>query len=269
MKKNDRMIIIQSRMTRRVPYFLIAFLFLLRLNSFGQACTPDPQYTNTNTQRGVHPDTITNLATAYVGVSYAQTITIVVPPDTAVPILGKIVWDSTVLVNVSGLPTGFTYACSNTSSKPNRCSWKGNSIGCLIITGTALSADTGTHPLLFSTNNYVGGNATPTPYTAKGYKIVVKSASGVNENTNIRFLQQNNPNPFSDVSEIQFFATNNDIVHFKIYNILGETIQEFNVNAKKGMNKLTVDAKDFNSGIYFYSFTQGTDLITRKMIVEK
>ena len=255
-------------MTRKI-LSLIVYLFLLKINAFGQAGTPDPQYTNTNTQRGVHPDTITNLAPAYVGTPYAQTITIVVPPDTTVPLLGKIAWDSTVLVNVSGLPAGFTYACSNTSSKPNLCSWKGNSIGCLIITGTALVSDIGTHPLLFNTNNYVGGSISANAYTAKGYKIIVNASNGIHENFNTQILQQNNPNPFSGVSEIQFTAKENGVAHFKIYNILGVTIQEFDINARKGTNKITIDSKDFNSGIYFYSLAQGSNLVTRKMIVEK
>jgi hypothetical protein len=118
--------------------FLIVFVILRALYSFAEqaACTPDPKYTNTSTQKGTHPDTTTNLAPSYVNTPYSQTITIVVPNDTTIQFLGTIKWDSTVLKSVSGLPPGFSYACANSSTKPNLCSWKGISIGCIIITGT-------------------------------------------------------------------------------------------------------------------------------------
>lgn len=250
-------------------FFLAALFFLLKSNAFSQACTPDPQYTNTSTQKGTHPDTIVNFVQGYAGTPYSQTITIVVPPDTTVPILGKIVWDSTVLVSVTGLPAGFTYACYNNSAKPYLCSWKGNSIGCAIITGNPTSSDVGTHPLQFLTNNYVGGSPSANPYTAKGYKIIINAASGVNENPNIQILQQNTPNPFDDISEIQFIAEDNGVAQFKVYNLIGTVVQNYDIAVKKGLNKIELNAKDFDSGVYFYSLAHGTTAFTRKMIVKK
>jgi hypothetical protein len=254
-------------MTKKVLFLIISFL-VLKLASFGQNCTPDPQYTNPDSQRGTHPDTTTNLAPAVVGIPYSQTITILVPPDTATPI-GPIHWDSTALASVSGLPTGFTYSCSNSSSKPNLCSWKGNSIGCVIITGTASAGDVGVHPLLFSTNNYLGGNINPNPYVAKGYKIVVNAPGGISENPNIQIMQQNNPNPFDDISEIQFVAEDNGVAEFKIYNLIGTVIRQYDLPVRKGINKVELNAKEFDSGIYFYSLAHGANAFTRKMIVKK
>lgn len=249
--------------------FLVSFFLLLKSHSFSQNCTPDPQYTNTSTQKGTHPDTIVNFGPAYTGTPYSQTLTIVIPPDTTIPIFGAIIWDSTVLASVSGLPSGFTYACSNTSAKPNLCSWRGNSIGCLIITGTPSAGDIGTYPLQFVINNYLGGSPNPNPFTVRGYKIVVSAATGINEKLNIQVVQQNNPNPFSDKSEILFTAEDNGTAQFKIYNLLGNAVEEYDISVKKGTNKLILDAKDFGSGIYFYSIVNGNNVFTRKMIVQK
>jgi len=248
---------------------LLAFILLLQVYSFGQACTPDPQYTNTSSQKGTHPDTATNFSPAYVGVPYSQTLTIVIPPDTTVPFLGAIVWDSTTLASFTGLPAGFTYSCSNTSPKPNRCSWKGNSIGCLVITGTPASGDVGTHPLQFIINNYVGGSPSPNPFTVNGYKIVVSASSGISENPEIQVIEQNNPNPFSDRSEILFTSNDNGTAQFKIYNMIGTVVQQYDIAVRKGTNKLVLDAKDFESGIYFYSIVSGRNVFTRKMVVKK
>ena len=249
--------------------FLTILSLLLGGSSFAQNCIPDPQYTNTSTQKGTHPDTIVNFVQAYAGTPYSQTITIVVPKDTAVPPLGTFTWDSTVLTGVTGLPAGFTYACSNSSSKPNLCSWKGNTIGCVIITGNPTSGDIGTHPLQFMTSNYLAGSTTANPFVAKGYKIVVNPASGISENPTIQLIEQNNPNPFDDKTEIVFTAEDFGTAQFKVYNIVGNAVQEYDVAVKKGVNKLVLDARDFDSGIYFYALVSGSNAFTRKMIVKK
>ncbi|HEY4800079.1 MAG TPA: T9SS type A sorting domain-containing protein [Bacteroidia bacterium] len=252
---------------------IILIIPALKLSLFGQACTPSPTYTNTTTQNGVYPDSVKNFDTAYVNVPYSQLVTIVVPPDTTPsfpPI--PIPWDSTVITSVSGLPSSLTYACwnHNGSGNPNRCSWKGNSIGCAIITGTPTLSDVGTHSLQFVTNSYLGGSTTPNTYTIKYYRIVVKPATnGVDENPKLQFLMQNNPNPFDEQSEIQFTADENGIAQLKIYNLIGTVIKQYEINVKRGVNKLELNGKDFDSGVYFYSISHGNTAFTRKMVVNR
>lgn len=249
---------------------LAGALFILKTFSFGQACTPDPQYTNTNTQRGIYPDTITNFAAACVGTPYSQLVTIVIPADTnsGPPLFITFTWDSTVMASVTGLPASLSYACWNNSSKPNLCTWNGNSIGCAIITGTPATADIGTHNLVFNTNNYLRGYGNKTA-AVTGYKIVVSVCTGVDENPNVQELIQNNPNPFSDKTEIYFTAEENGTAEFKIFDMLGTQVYHSSVKAKSGLNKIEVNAKDFNSGIYFYSIAHGNNAFTRKMVVNK
>ncbi|MBI3502917.1 MAG: T9SS type A sorting domain-containing protein [Bacteroidetes bacterium] len=243
-------------------------VFILHLSGFSQAaCTPDPQYTT----KGVWPDTIVNFDTAYVGTPYSQLITIIIPKDTQAfpPPFPPLSWDSTVLTGVTGLPSSMVYACWNNSSKPNRCAWPGNSTGCAKITGTPTSAEIGTYALVFNTDNYIGGNTSPNAYAITGYRIVVLPASSVNENTGIQNLLQNNPNPFGEKSEIIFTAEENGIGRFKIYNLIGTVVKEYTISVKKGTNKIELDGKDFDNGIYFYSIVNGSNAYTRKMIVKK
>ena len=51
--------------------------------------------------------------------------------------------------------------------------------------------------------------------------------------------------------------------------MIGTIVQEYEIKVKKGINKLELDAKDFESGIYFYSIVNGNNVFTRKMIVKK
>lgn len=252
--------------------FFVSIFLLLKIYSFGQVCTPDPQYTNTSTQNGIYPDTLTDFTTAYAGVPYNQLITIVIPPDTTIPPLFPIPWDSTRLDSVYGLPASLSYACwnNNGTGNFNRCMFKGNSIGCAIITGTPASGEIGTHLLKFYTSNYLGGQTAANPYVITTYKIVVMAnPAGVNEYPNIQVIKQNNPNPFNDKSEILFTAEDFGTAQFKIYNMIGTVVQEYDIAVKKGINKLALDAKDFDSGIYFYALVSGSNAFTRKMIVKK
>ena len=62
---------------------LLSFSFLTLL-VFGASaqCTADPQYT----EGGVYPDSATGLSPAYVGQTYNEVITVIVPVDTTIMI---------------------------------------------------------------------------------------------------------------------------------------------------------------------------------------
>ena len=70
-------------------------------------------------------------------------------------------------------------------------------------------------------------------------------------------------------SEIIFTADDNGMAKFKVYNMIGTAIKEYDIWAKKGINKLEIDAKDYDSGVYFYSLSYGNNAFTRKMIIKK
>lgn len=259
-------------MIKKILFSLSAIL-VFEFNSFSQqACTPDPQYTNTSTQNGIYPDTATDFDTAYVGIPYDQLVTIVIPPDTQAlpPPFPPFTWDSTRLDSVEGLPASLSYACWNQNGfgNPNRCMFKGNSIGCARITGTPTAGEVGTHPLKFYTNNFIASQGA-NPYVITTYKIVVVNTTAINENPRIQALLQNNPNPFDDRSEIQFSAEENGIASFKVYNMIGTVIQQYDVKVKKGINKIELNSKDYDNGVYFYSLVHGNNALTRKMVVNK
>ncbi len=102
-------------------------------------------------------------------------------------------------------------------------------------------------------------------------------------------LSQNFPNPFNPVTTIEYsipvvdanFAPttkgNENIrnVQLKVYDILGKEVATFvNQNQKPGNYKVTFDATDFTSGIYYYRLNvkNGTEIIftkTKSMVLLK
>ena len=241
-----------------------AVLILTFSISYSQNCIPDGQYTT----NGIHPDSATNFAPAYAGTPYSQLITVIIPQDTTVFPFPPIPWDSTVMVSMTGLPPGFTYACWNNGTSPSRCSWRGNTTGCCIIAGNPTINDTGTYNLTVQTNNYVGGSTNPIGYTITYYKIRVNGPANVPFISGVSFsVSQNTPNPANNQTGFDFISDENTNVSFKLYNIVGAIIYSSDIKAKQGTNHYYLDTKNFSDGIYLCSFSKGDETITKRMVV--
>ena len=103
-----------------------------------QFCTPDQSYT----EPGFYPDTLPH---AEENVAYSHTLHIRVIEDTLAMVGGQTVLadvDSAVLVEIIGLPDGFTYTCDKVG-----CVYIPDSVGCATLEGTPKPKDVGTHDL--------------------------------------------------------------------------------------------------------------------------
>ena len=83
-------------------------------------------------------------------------------------------------------------------------------------------------------------------------------------------LYQNYPNPFNPSTHITYSLTRPDIVHLRIYNILGQVVATV-VNEKEapGTYDQVWRAERFGSGVYFYRLDAGTFSQIRKMLLLK
>ena len=52
-------------------------------------------------------------------------------------------------------------------------------------------------------------------------------------------------------------------------NVLGKTMVNKNISAKKGVNELTISSEDFSNGIYLYSITADGKTSTKRMVIRK
>lgn len=230
-------------------------------------CTPDPQYT----AQGIYPDTITNLPHATVGQAYSTVITVVVPEDTMVtdplPLTLDVV--DFVLDTIKDLPPGFTYECY-----PNTCVWPGNSSGCVLITGPALSPnDAGTYEvyikIIANFTSIIG------PITRqgriRGYYLVVNNSitTGGYEmlNANLFELAQNIPNPATNETTIKFTSPTQAEMELNIYNAMGQVVMHRKVSAEKGINEVLISTAELPNGMYIYTLNNGIKTLNSRMIV--
>jgi hypothetical protein len=141
--------------------FLLSVIALTSLSITAIAqCTPGPNYAN-----GVYPDSATNFVSGCKDVPYEQVISFKIPKDTAVNYQGANVTatiQSIKLLNVTGLPTGFTLDCSTSN-----CKFLGNTTGCAVIHGT--TSQVGLHNVTFylETTASISLGPIPVPVTQK------------------------------------------------------------------------------------------------------
>jgi|YelNatPaOPRAMG01_1025707.scaffolds.fasta_scaffold03852_2 hypothetical protein len=84
-------------------------------------------------------------------------------------------------------------------------------------------------------------------------------------------LSNNYPNPFNPSTNIKFSLVQSGNVSLKIYNVLGELVKTLinNEYKNKGDYIYQVTMNNLASGVYFYTLTQGSQQITKKMILLK
>ena len=81
-------------------------------------------------------------------------------------------------------------------------------------------------------------------------------------------LKQNYPNPFNPSTVISYALPSQSYVTIKVYDILGNEVASLvNKEQAEGEYKITFDANNLSSGIYFYKLTAGNFVNTMKMIL--
>ncbi len=83
-------------------------------------------------------------------------------------------------------------------------------------------------------------------------------------------LSQNYPNPFNPTTIINYSIPKAQMVTLRIYNILGQEVTTLvNQEQSAGNYKVTFDASNLASGVYFYSFKSGNFTSVKKMMLLK
>jgi len=83
-------------------------------------------------------------------------------------------------------------------------------------------------------------------------------------------LEQNYPNPFNPLTTIRYAIPQSEYVTLIIYNIKGqEMLRLVDEHLPAGFYSITMDGRHISSGMYFYRFTAGKFVDTKKLILLK
>jgi hypothetical protein len=264
-------------------------------SSFGQAiCTPNISCVPADSTFGICPDSVTGLAHGIVGVAYTQTMSIKIPGTTVVsgqtlPLThlaltqvmvdtatsGSAVWVDcsviglTYLGNGANSPQGGAGA-PNGYTMTKYCYWPAPDSSCVIVSGTPTKAGTFRIKILsYARATFSGfGSWAPAPDNTHYKIIIAPGTTGVEEEDMSKFeVMQNAPNPFSEKTEIRFNSPSVNAVDFKVYNLVGAVVYTESVKAEKGSNTITLKANAFAPGVYMYAIKNGSETITKRMVV--
>jgi hypothetical protein len=94
--------------------------------------------------------------------------------------------------------------------------------------------------------------------------------TGIEELSNALDLMQNNPNPFSDYSNVTFTLNDAGATQLDVVDITGKVIMSpVQSNLAAGTYNITISAEKLASGVYFYVLKHNDNQIVRKMVVAK
>jgi hypothetical protein len=83
-------------------------------------------------------------------------------------------------------------------------------------------------------------------------------------------LKQNYPNPFNPVTRIEFQLAKAGHIELYVYNVNGQLISKLiDKKLEKGSHKVSFNAENYSSGIYFYRMKFGDFTFVKKMILLK
>jgi hypothetical protein len=83
-------------------------------------------------------------------------------------------------------------------------------------------------------------------------------------------MAQNYPNPFNPTTTITYTLNKNSNVRLNVYNVLGERVMELiNDFQNAGNYEIKFDGSSLSSGVYFYSLSNGSTTVTKKMMLLK
>jgi hypothetical protein len=240
----------------------------------------------------VWPDSATNFISGTVGVPYVQNITIKVPKDTTssgITFCFNRFELTSPSANNYALPPGLmigssTPAVANgTVNGAPSLKFAGNANNCASIYGTPTTAGSYTLSLKVTpfmtpafgacsaSPNVSGGSGTLTPPQTLNYYIInilPATTTGIRDIGKDKMaLYQNEPNPFSDYTDIKFYVEGEDNATVTIYNALGSLVSQQTIKTNPGENKVTINAASLASGTYIYALKYKNAITTRRMIV--
>lgn len=106
------------------------------------------------------------------------------------------------------------------------------------------------------------------------YIVKVNKTTDLNDDFNSRNpdfkLNQNYPNPFNPTTKIDYYLPESGIVKLQVYDVTGRLVSTLiDGQQKAGNHKVSFNASNLASGVYFYRINFGGKIITNKMMLLK
>ena len=273
-------------MKKIVPLILVLFCFMSVALNAQVPCTPNPVKFR-DSASGVYPrpyqDSVPwgGIKTpACIGKSYQFIFTLKVG-DTVTVQGTPIPLDSAVIAPtgaITGLPVGIGYSCN-----PPNCVFKKSTVGCIALKGTATAANApGAFKPIITGKFYSVALSIFNPYSVTfpgplfpgDYTLNLYATGDTRCNVATKDLTEVTgmvalPNPTNGKTIIHIESTVSDKFEFALTDLLGRTLQTRPLSIQAGMNTFDLDVTGLPNGVYMYSLTKGSRVLSNKLIVNQ
>ena len=239
-------------------------------------------------------DTLTAFPNALSGGLYETVVGVRIPNDTSFvydlgsgPQLFENVQINTIGINsVEGIPMGFSWECVGGPATPEVCTWEGGDYGCIrffsedVVDAGLAGAGTQAYPLnvLLDVDASYDLFGIPVPITLTvddllNYYVLVIEEGNNSSNNEILDARKfgvfsSFPNPASENCIIQYGNNIASEIDFRVYDMLGNLVFSKYYHSTVGYNEILFDSSKLLSGIYTFTLSNNTELITERIIVK-
>ena len=277
-------------MKKRILLFIV---IIFSFNNVSAQCSPNSIFTSLAIP-GIYPPAVQipnlplplGIADGSVGVSYAQTLTLVVLEDTTMDI--AFLLDSTIVAainaagistvmsldvnhvvyDVGGLPNGLSYTCDQSG-----CQYSSGVDGCILIDGTPAQGGTFPVPVNMTVNVQIPAIPNPIPglppilqstaidlptFPAVEYDLLISGGTAITDFRSSDFTLF--PNPTSCTTTLNLKTT----ADVKIYNALGEVVSNYSLVK----DEMKISKLDLGIGMFYVSINTKNHKEIIKLIIK-
>lgn len=201
-----------------------------------------------------------DLPDGVLNVLYDEVVT-VIPPG-SFTVLGS---ELTILYikidSVKNMPPGIDYF-------PNADIFYPDTAYCIQLTGTPTRAGVDTLAIYISaTVDFQGSPVTAAVVDDTSLIITIQETNAVDPHQATEFeVFQNVPNPFSEVTRLDYYIPSNDRVELSVYSVLGVLVYHESELVPPGEHSFRFDGKELQPGTYFYRVGNNKTSVSGKFI---
>ncbi len=245
-------------MKNRVNILVLLVLGIMTGSALYGQCTPDPACVDDDDIPGQFcprdlPDGVINTL-------YDETVT-VIPPDTfEIQDFGSLKINHIKIDSVENLPAGLDYF-------PNADIFYPDNSYCIQLSGTPTELGTDTLAIYITANvDIFGGlDVQVVDDTSITITILETSEIGPQEGSGLR-VYQNYPNPFSELTRLNYYVPYRDRIELNVYNVLGVLVHHENEVVPPGAHSFSFDGAELQPGTYFYRVKSRESIYSGKLV---
>ncbi len=236
---------------------LLAVGMITGSSIYGQ-CTPDPACVDNDDKPGQFCPL--DLPKGAINVLYDETVTVIPPGTFAVGDLGVVTILYIKIDSVENMPAGIDYT-------PNADIFYPGTAYCIQLNGTPTEVGKDTLAIYITAMvDFLGGIEVPV-VDDTSIVITIEETLGIDPEKGSGFqVFQNVPNPFSELTRLEYYVPYNDRIELNVYNVLGVLVHHESEVVPPGEHSFRFDGKGLQPGTYFYRVAYSETSVSGKLV---